>query len=675
MTTVVKKQVSFRQDAKDHNSNNNDSNNNDVSAAVSWNMSSKSTSSEGSSNSHSSSSGGSSTSVIPSLGERLIRTQTHRDPMRYYEVVQQLGSGSMGSVHLVRKRTFGGSARRSFVRREHSTCWRFPWPCGGFCLPKSRKSALSRQNNYHKQSSSIVSFGTSVPVDFALKTILLRKCRNDSYKQELLHEIAVLRSLDHPNIVRAVETYDYHHKLYLVLELCHGGDLYERDPYTEPQAKSIVYTLLDAIAYLHSKNITHRDLKYENIMFASPTSNTIKIIDFGLSKKYGQEENENDDDNNPQGMMKEFVGTLYTMAPEVIRGNYTEKCDVWSIGVLAFMLLSSCFPFFGENDKEIATKIVGNQWDFWDDERWKGIGGDAKGFVKRILTLDAATRPSATNAMENGWFDSLRDKDQNVLPISDAVMDRVQATIQTFAGYSILKKLALLVIAHQSIDEEIGFLRRLFLQRFDTEKANANVSFPEFKEALKEHYNYSDDELWTMFCGMDIDGTNKVSFTEFLAASIEAHGLIEEERIAEAFDRIDCDDSGYITVDNLRDVLGDEVDDDFIDELVNQVKTTGDEEEDRHNIISYEDFLGLWDSNGDETLRRNLLDVQRRRRTTSESPRTVMASSQDKHSTARTPDQSAEGSTKHGMGYSQFEKEKAKSRRGVWMSIRQPTGT
>jgi serine/threonine protein kinase len=464
-------------------------------------------------------------------------------------------------------------------------------------------------------TSKLISFGASVSVDFALKSIILEKCLNKTYQDELLHEIAMLRKLDHPNIVRALETYDYKGSIYLVLELCNGGDLYTRDPYTERQACSITYTLLDAVAYLHSKNITHRDLKYENLMFASPSSSTVKIIDFGLSKKYGRA----DDDlyrtkTATTTSMNDKVGTIYTMAPEVIKGNgYDEKCDCWSVGVIAFMLLSSSLPFFGQNAAEISEKILNGQWKMRGRKTWSNKSVVCKDFLRRMLVQDATARPSATQAMDDAWFANFKGKhlhiDDGDGPISVTLMDRVQATIQTFADYSHLKKLALLVLAHQSIDEEIGDLRRLFLQRFDTDKASANVSFPEFKDALVEYYEYTDEELVKMFTGMDIDGTGKISFTEFLAASIEAHGMIEEVRIAEAFDRIDCDDSGYITVDNLKDILGDEVADDFLNEIIDEVKT---DMVDNH--ISYQDFLGLWDSDCDDKLEAALLDVQQRRR-------------------------------------------------------------
>ena len=184
-------------------------------------------------------------------------------------------------------------------------------------------------------------------------------------------------------------------------------------------------------------------------------------------------------------------------------------------------------------------------------------------------------------------------------------MDQVQACIQTFASYSRMRKLALLVISYRSTDEEVGFLRRLFQQRFDKVKDGV-INYPEFKEALKV-YSYTEDELIEMFTGVDIDGTGTVSYSEFLAATIETHGPIEENRIAEAFDRIDGDDTGYITVKNLKFMLGQEVSEDYIDEVIDEVDLT------RDHRICYDEFLSLWGDDSEEQLRQALTDVKKRR--------------------------------------------------------------
>lgn len=251
-----------------------------------------------------------------------MRTQVKRDPLRFYQVIKIIGEGSIGSVSKVKKRSsaLGGSARSDFVLSERrlKCCFGFRlpfFPCpvnavqddsddGGKqqdvfdetdSTTKEKLTASTRQHKYKdkKSTSSMITYGHKELI-FALKTIHMDKVRDPTLKLEMMNEIAILQSLDHPNIVRAIETFDYSNQLFLLLELCNGGDLYARDPYTEEQAHGIVHSILDAIGYMHSRAITHRDLKYENIMFASPTSNSVKIIDFGLSKKYAPEQHMHD---------------------------------------------------------------------------------------------------------------------------------------------------------------------------------------------------------------------------------------------------------------------------------------------------------------------------------------------------------------------------------------------
>lgn len=312
------------------------------------------------------SSEGSTESVpIPSLHGSLMRVHQQRDPLRYYEIVKVLGDGSMGSVSKVQKRRSaqGGSARRKFVQREkHSKwCWGFfdPENCGRIFCPidnedehrsfssslvltnseekkgmgpieevsehsepsKEIKAPLNRSERVRqyatdKKSSSIITYERK-DAFYALKSIHMERCKDDVFRQELMNEISILQRLDHPHIVKALETFDYKDRVYVILELCSGGDLYTRDPYSEVQACSIVHSILDAVAYMHARGITHRDLKFENIMFSSPNSDSVKVIDFGLSKKYSQEEH-----------LHETVGTVYTMAPEVLKGDYDNKVSI-----------------------------------------------------------------------------------------------------------------------------------------------------------------------------------------------------------------------------------------------------------------------------------------------------------------------------------------------------------
>ena len=321
----------------------------------------------------------------------------------------------------------------------------------------------------------------------------------------------------------------------------------------------------------------------------------MKIIDFGLSKKYSHKQN-----------MSQTVGTIYTMAPEVIKGKYGEKCDVWSIGVLAYMLLSSSIPFFGKERRHVIKRILKGKYHF-KARRWWTVSKEAKKFVTSLLVLDEKRRPSCSDALNHKWFrDYSNSSDCGSFVVSSAVMDRVQATIQTYAGYTKLKKLALFVIARKSSADEVGFLQQIFRNRFDTEK-DGIITLKEFKEALSV-YSYTDEELETMFEAIDIDGTERLAYSEFLAATIEAHGSIEEDRIAEAFDRLDSDDTGYITVKNLAEFLGKDVPKEFIDDIIREADIVT-----KDHRIDYEEFLGLWDGDFNQVMAENLKEVRKKR--------------------------------------------------------------
>jgi serine/threonine protein kinase len=242
-------------------------------------------------------SGKSSHTAHRELHDNLMLTHEHRDPMKYYELIDVLGVGSMGTVAKVKKKdsAVGGSARPSFRKAENRCCYGLPFTCC-FAGEGKGKSGLFIAVSEHKldllkKSSSLITYGNHKDSYFALKSILLERAADKTFIEELKNEVAILKTLDHPSIVRPLETFSYQNQLYILMELCDGGDLYSRDPYTEMEAARITSSILSAIAYMHSKNITHRDLKYENVMFANKNTDAeVKLIDFGLSAKYGIDE-------------------------------------------------------------------------------------------------------------------------------------------------------------------------------------------------------------------------------------------------------------------------------------------------------------------------------------------------------------------------------------------------
>ena len=194
------------------------------------------------------------------------------------------------------------------------------------------------------------------------KTKEIRACKqlsklNINNLEKFEREINVLINSDHPNIIKIYEIYESDHSLYIVMEECKGGEVFDRimeriqcqTMYSENDAAKILLQVMSAVEYCHNNGICHRDLKPENLLYLNPggeKDNPIKVIDFGLSQIISREKN-----------LKSQVGTAYYAAPEVIKGNYTEKCDIWSAGIILYILLSGEPPFNGSNDTEIYSRI------------------------------------------------------------------------------------------------------------------------------------------------------------------------------------------------------------------------------------------------------------------------------------------------------------------------------
>lgn len=268
-----------------------------------------------------------------------------RDPLFYYEVLKLVGVGSMGSVSTVQKReaVVGGSARREIVesfkkQKKEKECFSIPLlgPLFMLCMKGTldqdvvdsshnavaavggSKRSIFQYTGSCSETTATTTTTTDISVDnsevdssssasrgranmvYAMKSIHLSRVQDETFVEELKNEIEILKKLDHPHIVRPIETFFHRNQIFIVMELCSGGDLYSRDPYTEEEAARITSSILSAISYMHSRKVIHRDIKYENILFVNDRPFAeIKLIDFGLSKKYNSGE-----------IMTEGVGTV-----------------------------------------------------------------------------------------------------------------------------------------------------------------------------------------------------------------------------------------------------------------------------------------------------------------------------------------------------------------------------
>ena len=469
-----------------------------------------------------------------SFHENLVRQRHGRDRFNeIYEVLEQIGHGGLCTIYRIRKReeSIGGFAnmvarskgrggavnkvlhpRKSFKRR------------GGSKVQTQTKNPNNNNNNSNSNNKEI---------HFALKVINLALVQEDKIDQ-LKNEVEILKTLDHKNIIKAYETFSFRvsRTLEIVMELCTGGDLHARMPYSEMSAARVLKQILSAISYVHRRGIIHRDIKFENIMFENTHPEAaVKVIDFGLSKNYSVE--------NP--VLTERVGTLYSMSPETMKGHYTTKSDLWSIGVCMYMMLDDGNkPFEGKTPKQLVAKVLLGDVKF-ESHHWKEISDEAKDFILSLLKVNPDDRVTADDAMKHHWFTSRTVMSSNASVVKQDLIERVQDGIVRYADTGEFRKLALNVIAKKSTPEEIFELRKVF-DKFDTLNTGT-ITLDEFKAALLR-FNYSDEEIQEIYRKVDINRTNVIDYTEFLAATLETQGAIEEYRLMECFDQMDSDDSG-----------------------------------------------------------------------------------------------------------------------------------
>lgn len=235
---------------------------------------------------------------------------------------------------------------------------------------------------------------------FALKTILKSRVPDVDL---LKSEIEILSEVDHPHIIKLYDVFEDVVNVYLITELCTGGELYDRvvakthspeGHFSEFDAARILRNVLSGIRYCHEeKHIVHRDLKPENFLLTDNTDDAqVKIIDFGLSTHTKTSES-----------MHDQVGTIYYVAPEVLNGDYNEKVDIWSIGVTAYVMLCGYAPFNGGTEFLTYDLVKAGEIVF-PSPSWDHISVGAIGFVKRLLNLDPKQRPSASEALADPWL-------------------------------------------------------------------------------------------------------------------------------------------------------------------------------------------------------------------------------------------------------------------------------
>ncbi len=390
-------------------------------------------------------------------------------------------------------------------------------------------------------------------------------------------EIDILIKLDHPNIIKLYEVYENEDFIYIVMELCNGGELFDRiikrtemgNPFTEKEAATIFKQLMSAVSYCHSNKIVHRDLKPENLLLLNSDDDThIKIIDFGTSLIFKKKNTS----------MFDRVGTAYYISPEVIDGYYDEKCDVWSCGIILYILLCGYPPFNGRDDEEIFLNIRRLNYSFPSPE-WNNISNDAKDLLKSII-CDQFMRLNDEQVLNHIWL-------KNLAPNAKEG-EKIQININSFKNYSSsnkLKKAVLTFIASRLSEEEVKKLKENF-QKIDT-NGDGMLSLEEVKKAISQNKGISLSNVEQIFKSIDTDNSGNIDYTEFIAASLDKNIYLQENKLYEAFKLFDVDGSGKISKDEIAYILGTEKKSKEIEKLFKKYDTNNDGE------IDFKEFVNM----------------------------------------------------------------------------------
>eukprot|EP01082_Thalassiosira_pseudonana_P015982 g14270.t1 g14270 contig9:1504932-1507607(-) len=462
---------------------------------------------------------------------------------------------------------------------------------------------------------------------FACKTILTSRINKEQI-QELVNEIMIMRRLDHPYVLKLYEVYHVKRKIWLVTELCTGGDLSTRK-LNEHDCKNVVEQVLRALVYLHRMGVVHRDIKLENILYENHSKGaTVRLIDFGLSRTFDR-----------SSEFLDYARTPYTMTPEAAAAANTEmeatdKADVWAVGIITWIMLSGDFPFIKSNldlkDKDKMKKLENADYHF--GITWKGRSGESPNELGSRGEQDMGRMEAEMKKHQEPEFvhpDEIPDDNESnddcegagqseddTLPSSNdskarakyikkhvqqVVKDKkkelkreisgldeidIMQEVERYTKFGFMKKTILITMANTMDRGDVGKLREMFLKA-DTNDSGT-ITLDELMSAFKKITPDADEtKVQMLFNGIDRDKSGHIHYAEFLAALAESHGLVTLDRLTEAFDRIDTDGKGYITHDDLKTILGKDYDKEMVDKMIEE----GDFK--KNNKIDYEELLQL----------------------------------------------------------------------------------
>eukprot|EP00931_Biecheleriopsis_adriatica_P121413 TRINITY_DN96498_c0_g1_i1.p1 TRINITY_DN96498_c0_g1~~TRINITY_DN96498_c0_g1_i1.p1 ORF type:complete len:505 (-),score=123.69 TRINITY_DN96498_c0_g1_i1:90-1409(-) len=411
----------------------------------------------------------------------------------------------------------------------------------------------------------------------AIKNISLKALKSPG---EVPVEVAMLRKLDHPKIVRLYEVFRDAKCLYLVLEACLGGEILDKilqetkiARWTEHKAATVFKQLLSAVIYLHTNKVVHRDLRCENILLQDQSSDSmeIKLINFGLCVE-------------AKDRMTTKVGSPFYIAPDVLNGSYTAACETWSCGVIVYILISGMPPFAGADDAEVLQNVKTGTVDF-PASIWGKVSKDAVDLIKNALTVDPKRRPDMKWLIEHTWLKKGDVMGKQPLP-------SLAKQLMKFNQARRLKKMCLTVLASQMQEKDLQELQKYFVSL--DKNGDGTISRAELKQGL----DYMAKALPGMkledldgLMTIDSDGSGFIDYREFIAAAVDKKVYEQRDALWRAFRTFDLDGNGKIEKHELKKFMeGDgaaTVGDDKVLAILKESDKNGD------GAVDFEEFMAM----------------------------------------------------------------------------------
>ena len=417
---------------------------------------------------------------------------------------------------------------------------------------------------------------------------IINKNPGNSYQDEkdLINEINILKTMDHPNIVKIFEFYSNKNSYTIITEHCKGGKLYNeirnKAPFDEKYSAYVMYQVFSAINYCHGMNIIHRDIRPENIEIVNRYKNNyypnIKISNFGMATMTQKNKFQN-----------KIVGSVYYVAPEVIKKKYDEKCDLWSCGVLMYVLLSRKPPFGGDYDEEIIKNIQEGKYDL-NCHPFETLSENAKDLIRKLLTKDINQRISAHDALNHPWFKDQNSKELFNEIINEKIIEKLLINLKNYKKNSVIQETSLAYLVHNFPQMKDVINSCKLFNQIDS-NGDGKITEEELYEGLahKIKSNTLKEDVRKIYQKLDMDNDGYIEYEEFVRAAVSKEKFMGDNVLKFAFRFFDKDNSGKITFKEIEEVFKKSVTDkehvkEALNKIINEIDIN------RDGDISFEEF-------------------------------------------------------------------------------------